>query len=138
LFEHLSVHPELERVFNGTMANGSRRVAQAVGLDPGVTQAKRVTDIGGGGLLAALLVQNPQKHGLLYDTESGLRDAESVLSAAGVLDGSEIVSGDFFSWMPDGCDAYPLKHIVHDWTTSGPSPFFGIVGQRCRRVEWCT
>lgn len=25
------------------------------------------------------------------------------------------VGGDFFASVPDGCDTYVLKHIVHDW-----------------------
>jgi hypothetical protein len=27
-----------------------------------------------------------------------------------------IEGGSFFEWVPDGCEAYILKHIIHDWS----------------------
>jgi hypothetical protein len=115
-FDRLSAHPEQAGIFNDTMAEISRSVAQALGkLD--VAWHGRIADVGGGSgaLLAGVLAANPQTLGLVYDTESGSRGADAQLTAAGVRDRCEIVCGDFFESVPDGCDAYLLKHIVHDW-----------------------
>jgi orsellinic acid C2-O-methyltransferase len=128
-FERLSAHPEQAAVFNEAMAEISRGVAQALRqLD--IAWHGRIADVGGGSgaLLAAVLDANPQTLGLLYDTDSGLRDAEAALLAAGVRDRCEIVCGDFFESVPGGCDAYLLKQIVHDWDDERAS----TVLKRCR------
>ncbi|WP_433281311.1 methyltransferase [Pseudonocardia xinjiangensis] len=115
-FEQLSAHPEHAAVFNETMAEISRGVARSL-HELGISWHGRIADVGGGSgaLLAGVLAANPQTLGLLYDTESGLDEAEATLTEAGVRDRCEIVSGDFFESVPGGCDAYLLKHIVHDW-----------------------
>jgi hypothetical protein len=128
-FDRLSAHPEQAGIFNDTMAEISRSVAQALRtLD--VAWHGRIADVGGGSgaLLAGVLASNPQTLGLLYDTHSGLSGAEAQLTAAGVRDRCEIVSGDFFESVPDGCDAYLLKHIVHDWDDERAT----TVLKRCR------
>ena len=128
-FERLSTDPEQAAVFNGTMAETSWSVAQAL-RELGIVWHGRIADVGGGSgaLLAGLLAPNPQTRGLLYDTESGLRDAEALLTTAGVRDRCEIVRGDFFESVPGGCDAYLLKHIVHDWDDERAT----TVLKRCR------
>jgi hypothetical protein len=115
-FELLSTDPEQAAIFNETMAEVSRGVVQAM-RELDIAWHGRIADVGGGSgaLLAGVLAANPQTFGLLYDTESGLRDAEASLTAAGVRDRCKIVCGDFFESVPGGCDAYLLKHIVHDW-----------------------
>jgi orsellinic acid C2-O-methyltransferase len=116
-FERLSTNPAQEAIFNETMAGISRSVAQALSTYPALAEHTRMADVGGGSgaLLAGLLTANPRMLGVLYDTDSGLRDANALLTTAGVRDRCEIVSGDFFESVPEGCDAYMLKHIVHDW-----------------------
>jgi orsellinic acid C2-O-methyltransferase len=115
-FERLSADPKQAAIFNEAMAETSRSVAQAL-RELGIAWHGRIADVGGGSgaLLAGVLAANRQTYGLLYDTESGLRDAETELTAAGVRDRCEIVCGDFFESVPGGCDAYLLKHIIHDW-----------------------
>jgi hypothetical protein len=76
-----------------------------------------MVDIGGGNgtLLAALLDAYPTTRGVLFDQAHVVRGAEPLLRAAGVLERCEVVSGDFFSAVPPGGDAYVLKAIIHDW-----------------------
>jgi hypothetical protein len=118
LYEHLSMHPDKEAIFNEAMAANSRAVADVLPRVPGVAEHARVIDVGGGSgvILAGLLAANPRMHGVLFDTHSGLRDAEATLSAAGLRDRCEIVAGDFFVSVPSGCDAYLLKHVIHNWS----------------------
>ncbi|GAA1330554.1 methyltransferase [Pseudonocardia xinjiangensis] len=98
------------------LAEISRSVALSLHV-LGIAGHGRIADVGGGSgaLLAGVLAANPQTLGLLYDTDSGLCEAEATLTEAGVRDRCEIVSGDFFESVPGGCDANLLKHIVHDW-----------------------
>ena len=57
----------------------------------------------------------PGTRGILFDQAHVVTGAEPVLRAAGVLDRCEVVSGSFFSTVPEGGDAYLLKSIIHDW-----------------------
>jgi hypothetical protein len=37
------------------------------------------------------------------------------LEAEGVLERCQVAAGNFFESVPEGGDAYILKHIIHDW-----------------------
>ena len=41
--------------------------------------------------------------------------AKERIKSAGILDRCELVSGSFFEAVPDGADAYIMRHIIHDW-----------------------
>jgi hypothetical protein len=77
---------------------------------------RRVVDVGGshGTLLAYLLTTASQAAGVLFDRAEALNDAPAVLSAAGVTDGVELVTWDFFASVPQA-DVYLLSQILHDW-----------------------
>lgn len=66
-----------------------------------------VVDVGGGNgaLLRTLIEAHPGMRGVLFDQP---------VAVAGV-EGLETVGGDFFESVPEGGDAYVLKHITHDW-----------------------
>lgn len=117
LFEHLSEHPDKEAIFNETMAANSSSVAQVLSGIPAIAGSVRLADVGGGSgaIIAGVLAANPLMQGLLFDTESGLSGAEAAVSAAGVRERCDIVPGDFFASVPGGCDAYLLKHVIHNW-----------------------
>jgi len=116
-FEHLSEHPDKEAIFNGTMAANSGSIAHVLSSIPEIAGSARLADVGGGSgaILAGVLAANPHMQGLLFDTESGLSGAEATVSAAGVRERCDIVPGDFFATVPGGCDAYLLKHVIHNW-----------------------
>jgi hypothetical protein len=51
-------------------------------------------------------------------TTSPLLDMEryhKLLAGASWLDRCKLVSGSFFDAVPEGADAYILRHIIHDW-----------------------
>jgi O-methyltransferase len=48
----------------------------------------------------------------IFDEENPTR---RLLADAGLSARCEVLSGDFFTSVPAGCDAYVLKHILHDW-----------------------
>ena len=116
-FEYLAEHPAEEAVFNEAMSEATRMSAPAIVAACGLTGAPKVVDIGGGNgtLLAALLTAHPTALGVLFDTPSGLRDAERTLTETGVRARCEITTGDFFAAVPPGCDGYLIKSVIHDW-----------------------
>jgi len=76
-----------------------------------------LVDVGGGDgtLIAAILKAVPGMRGVLFDLPAGVEAAVQTLEAAGVSDRCEVVTGDFFTSVPDGADAYLLKSVIHDW-----------------------
>ncbi|MDL5160022.1 methyltransferase [Actinomycetospora termitidis] len=114
-FAHLAAHPHLSRTFNASMRQASAAVAAVL---PGAVDLGRfgsLTDVGGGDgtLLAAILAGHPHLRGVLFDSAAG--SAESTAAVADFPGRVEVVTGDFFTAVPSGSDAYLLKSIVHDW-----------------------
>jgi hypothetical protein len=117
-WEYFQDHPEAARWFALAMRRGidgmvRQMRAAGYGLPDGV---RRVVDVGGshGTLLAHLLTTAPQAAGVLFDRAEALSEAPPVLSAAGVADRVEMVTGDFFVSVPEG-DVHLLSQILHDW-----------------------
>jgi multifunctional cyclase/dehydratase/O-methyltransferase len=77
---------------------------------------RRIADIGGGHghFLAAALRRAPDASGLLFDRPAVIPRADRTLAEEGVIDRVTRVAGDFFTHpLPDGCDAYVLKAVLH-------------------------
>jgi hypothetical protein len=51
----------------------------------------------------------------LFERATVSAEAREVLSAAGVSERCEVVTGDFFNAIPTGADAYILANVLHDW-----------------------
>jgi len=77
----------------------------------------KIADVGGGRgqFLADVLVRFPRATGVLCDQPQVVAEAKDVLAAAGVTDRVQIVETDFFAELPSGCDAYLIKHALHNW-----------------------
>lgn len=78
---------------------------------------RTVADIGGGNgsALAAILERHPGMQGILFDLPSVADRARPVMEDAGLSSRCRIEGGDFFSSIPEGADAYVLRHVIHDW-----------------------
>jgi len=79
--------------------------------------ASKATDVAGGRgyLIAAILKANRKTRGILFDLPHVTSGAAELLRERGVADRCEIISGDFFTSVLSGADAYIMKHIIHDW-----------------------
>jgi len=110
-------HPEQNAIFNSVMTANSRRVDQAIVGACDFSPFARIADIGGGqgSLLAAIMAANHQARGVLFDLPHVVATAGPVLKAAGVHDRCEVVGGSMFEFIPEGCAAYVVKFILHDW-----------------------
>jgi len=114
-FEWLAKHSEQAALFQRAMVALSQggNVAAAEAYD--FTECKRLVDVGGGHgqLLSAIVTRNPHLSGVLYDLSAGIAAARK--GVGGPLPRCELVVGDFFERVPEGCDAYIIKKVIHDW-----------------------
>jgi O-methyltransferase domain len=70
---------------------------------------------GHGQVLTSILQQYPAMHGILCDLEHVIPGAIPRIREAGVADRCEARVCDIFQAVPEGGDAYIMKHIIHDW-----------------------
>jgi hypothetical protein len=116
IWQVLAEYPEQCRVFQNAMS------ANSSGSVPAIVEAydfgaiERIADVGGGHgfLLGSILRAMPAMKGVLFDRPEVVESLPE--SAFAGLEGRVAVEGgSFFERVPDGCDAYIMKHIIHDW-----------------------
>jgi hypothetical protein len=116
VFEFFSRNPEEAQIFDDAMTGLSSIDGPAVADAYDFKGIHTIVDVAGGRglLLATLLEKNPHLKGTLYEMPHVLAGAKN-----GVLkpfvDRCTLASGDMFSSVPLGADAYIMKHIIHDW-----------------------
>jgi hypothetical protein len=116
LFDYLDRHASDGAVFDAAMTVSAVPYRACTDVyDFG--QFDTIVDVGGGRgqILAAILAANPHPRGVLFDLPDVVREAPSLLAAAGVADRCQVVAGSFFEAVPTGGDAYVLANVVHDW-----------------------
>jgi hypothetical protein len=117
VFPYFAENACAARVFDNAMTSLSKMVSKAVVEAYDFSSIRTLADIAGGhgSLLAAILRANPHLKGLLFDVPQVIADAQAHIEAEGVGHALELASGDFFASIPEGADAYMMKHIIHDW-----------------------
>jgi hypothetical protein len=117
VFDYFAVNPENAEIFNNAMTDMSVATAPAIVAAYDFTGINQLTDIAGGHgyLLAQVLKANPHMKGILFDMPPVIAGAGALFEKEGVAERVEKISGDFFSSVPKGSDAYIMKHIIHDW-----------------------
>jgi hypothetical protein len=117
VFELLAERPEQLATFQEAMTSGSTLAADAINQAYDFSGIKRLADVGGGhgALLASILRRSPNMQGVLFDRPEIVADVPKD-RFAGCEGRIAIESGSFFERVPDGCDAYIMKHIIHDWS----------------------
>jgi hypothetical protein len=117
VFDYFAENPRQAEIFNNAMTDMSVATAPVVVEAYDFSGIKRLTDIAGGHgyLLAQVLKANPDMTGILFDVPPVIAGASVLLEEEGVSERVEKVSGDFFAAVPEGADAYMMKHIIHDW-----------------------
>lgn len=113
----LATRPDQAAVFDAAMGDLARRLHAATVDAYDLSGVGRLLDIGGGRghLVAALLRRYPHLRAAVFDQPEVVRHASEVLAGAGVADRGEVISGDFFTSVPAGADAYLMSMILHDW-----------------------
>jgi hypothetical protein len=129
IFKYFEQHPELSELFNESMSNLSSIDGPAVADAYRFDGIQSIVDVAGGhgSLLATILARYPHMKGTLYEVPHVVDGAKSG-PLKPVLDRCTFASGDMFSFVPTGADAYIMKHIIHDW----PDDLCVRILQACR------
>jgi len=116
IFEYLKQNPEESRIFDEAMTGLSSIDGPAVADGYNFTGIHNIVDVAGGRglLLAMLLERNAHLKGTLYEVPHVLEGAKTG-PLKPYMDRCTLTSGDMFSSVPAGADAYIMKHIIHDW-----------------------
>ena len=117
VFEYFPTQPELSEIFNDAMTNLSEGVVRAALDVYDFSGIGVLVDVAGGhgAVLTTILSAYPRMRGVLFDLEHVVAGAWSRIEAMGLNERCTTESGDFFTAVPAGGDAYILKHIIHDW-----------------------
>ena len=118
VFDYLARHPDKGRIFDEAMVGIHGRETAAVLEAYDFSVFNTLVDVGGGNgsQLAALLARHTALGGVLFDLPHVVQRAASMPAEAGLAGRCELRGGDFFRSVPEGGDAYLLRHIIHDWT----------------------
>jgi O-methyltransferase len=109
--------PDQAANFHRAMTSFSSGASEALLEVADFSRFRRLADCGGGHgmLLSRILEKFTSLHGVLFD----LPEVVSGAPGAGHFHNSEgrvdFEAGSFFDRVPEGCDAYIMKHIIHDW-----------------------
>jgi len=115
IFNYFKEHPEEGRVFHQAMTDLSTIDGPAVTDAYDFAGIGSIVDVAGGHglLLATILGRHPQMKGTLYEMPHVLEGAKTG-PLQPMMDRCKLESGDMFSSVPTGADAYIMKHIIHD------------------------
>jgi hypothetical protein len=116
IFEYFKQHPEEAQIFHGAMTAFSMIDSPAVAAAYNFDGIRSIVDVGGGHglLLATILAKNPLMKGTLFEVPHVLDECRTG-PLKPVMERCTFASGDMFSSVPAGSDAYIMKHIIHDW-----------------------
>jgi hypothetical protein len=116
VFEYFKQNPEEAQIFNDTMTALSMIDGPAVAEAYSFEGIQSIVDVAGGHglLLATILARNPHLRGTLYEVPHVLDGCRNG-PLTPVMERCTLASGDMFSSVPAGADAYIMKHIIHDW-----------------------
>jgi hypothetical protein len=117
VFDYLGDHPDKASVFDAAMVGVHGRESSAILDAYDFSGFGVVADIGGGNgsQLTEILKKHTRMQGILFDLPHVVERAKERIRASGLLDRCKLVSGSFFDAVPEGADAYILRHIIHDW-----------------------
>jgi hypothetical protein len=117
VFEFFPQNPEYSEMFNNAMTAFSAAVVPAVIAAYDFSGIDVLVDVAGGHgqLLTSIMQKYPAMRGVLFDLEHVIAGAAPLIQGSGVGDRVRTASGDFFTAVPAGGDAYIMKHIIHDW-----------------------
>lgn len=109
---------EEAQVFNDAMTSISEMCVPAFLEAYDFSVFDHLVDVGGGhgALLRAILRAAPRLRGTVADMPTVVPEAQAAIEVEGLTHRCTAVECDFFAGVPEGGDAYLLKHIVHDWS----------------------
>src|SRR5438477_4858916 len=117
IFEYFAKDREAAAVFDGAMTSISTWESKAVVAAYNFSGIRTLVDVAGGHglMIMTILKANRNMRGILFDLPHVTAGAAALLQSRGVADRCQILSGDFFTSVPEEGDAHIMKHIIHDW-----------------------
>ena len=119
IFDYLSETPKKARIFDAAMTGIHGRETGDVLDAYDFSGIEVLADIGGGNgsNITPILQQYPAMKGVLFDLPHVVERAKERVDAAGVSDrtGGVKVRAIAHESVPNGADAYLMRHIIHDW-----------------------
>jgi hypothetical protein len=116
-FEYYQQEPRRAAVFNAAMTALSNAHYAGVVDAYDFRSIRKMVDVGGGHgrLLSMILTAYPKMRGILFDLPHAFEGGQKTIADAGLSNRCEVLSGNFFSSVPGGGDAYILSRVIHDW-----------------------
>jgi AraC-like DNA-binding protein len=120
LFEHLDRVPDDAQLYHQAVDAFTHAAAQALCEAFDFSELGYVVDVGGGlgTVLSELVKQFPRLRGVLFDRPQVIQQASKLFASHAAHAEQariELISGDFFEQVPQGADAYVIKHVLHNW-----------------------
>ncbi len=134
IWEVLVERPGQCERFQNAMTASSAGAAQAIVEAYDFSGIRHIADVGGGHglLLASILRAYPDVQGVLFDRPEVIASVPKE-QFAGCADRIVLEAGDFFERIPDGCDAYLMKYIIHDWSDEHCRTILSLIREKLPR-----
>jgi hypothetical protein len=112
-----SQDPEASSIFRAVMGTAPAEDYAPIARAWDFSNAKVVSDLGGGGgaLILAVLELNSHLRGVLVDREASLVAAKSRFADERLSCRCELLAADLTQSVPPGADVYMLKHVLHGY-----------------------
>lgn len=116
VFSYFKEHPDRANLFQEAMKEKSTAVIKSSLSAYNFGQFNSLYDIGGGygQFLLAILKKYPDLKGIVFDVSEVIQ-AIPKRNPQILQEQCKLCSGDFFTEVPKGADAYLLKSVLHDW-----------------------
>lgn len=117
LFEYLQKNDEDAELYHRAVDAFTRREARALAREYDFSAVTNIADIGGGlgTLVFELLDQWEHLRGTLFDRDHVIEQASERLASSEFFERVDLIAGDFTQAVPEGRDAYVIKHVIHNW-----------------------
>ena len=117
VFGYFGMNPGAATIFNRAMTSLTALATKAVVEAYDFSGINTLIDIAGGHgrLLTEIVEANPNMRAVLFDLPHVIEGAREHVAKSEAANRIEFASGDFFTSVPTGADAYFMKHIIHDW-----------------------
>ena len=139
-WDWLAAHPEQGAVFNAAMARRSALQLAALRAATDLSAARLLVDVGGGqgGMVAALLAEQPSLHALVADRPEVAAEATAALAAGGLADRARGEPADFFVAVPPGVTSTSSPTCCTTGTTPRPRSSCEPSGRRWHPRPGCS
>jgi hypothetical protein len=117
VWKYYETHPEEGLNFMKAMTGATPAAIKNVIPAYDFSAFKTIADVGGGNgtFLMAVLNAAPKAKGIVFDEEYVVDETQKEIATKNLSERCNIKAGSFFDFIPEGADAYLMKHILHDW-----------------------